>query len=199
MNSKKGAKKDMKYKKLVKIVLLGFVIASFGYLVFNYATRPENDERSSPVSNPQPTDSSLLNSRSQTDSNRDLISQCATNGPGCENAVLPRNYVIAYYFYGTHRCWTCITIERYAREAIESGFAKEIQEGRIKFLPINVEQAENRHFIKDYSLYTRSLILARFEDGREVGWKNLEKVWAYVRNKDAFIKYVQAELREALK
>ena len=45
---------------------------------------------------------------------------------------------------------------------------------------------------------TRSVVLAEYRDDKIVRWKNLDKVWQLVRDKDAFTSYVQSETREFL-
>jgi hypothetical protein len=102
--------------------------------------------------------------------------------------------IIVYYFHGTRRCATCKKIEAYSQEAVETKFKKELESGRLEFLPINFDEEGNEHFIEDYKLYTKSLIVCGYEKGKQVEWKNLEKVWEYVYDKDAFFKYVQDEV-----
>jgi hypothetical protein len=51
----------------------------------------------------------------------------------------------------------------------------------------------NEHFIKDYQLYTRSLVVV--DESNPKRFKNLDKVWQLVRDKPAFLKYVQDEVR----
>jgi hypothetical protein len=106
--------------------------------------------------------------------------------------------VIAYYFHTTFRCITCRTIEAFSREAIEQGFAQALKDGKLDFRAVNVEERENRHFIQDYRLFTRSLILVKMKDGKQAEWKNLSRVWELVRRKDAFLRYVQDEVRAYL-
>ena len=38
--------------------------------------------------------------------------------------------VIAYYLHGHRRCATCIKLEAYTKEAIETGFAELLEQGR---------------------------------------------------------------------
>ncbi len=102
--------------------------------------------------------------------------------------------IIAYYFHGTRRCVTCKKIEAYSQEAIESTFKKELESGRLEFSAVNFDEEENKHFIKDYELYTKSLVICDYNKGKQVRWKNLEKVWQHVRNKEDFFKYVQDEI-----
>lgn len=106
--------------------------------------------------------------------------------------------VIAYYFHTTYRCASCRAIEAYSREAIESAFADELRDGRIIWMAVNVEVKGNGHFVKDYGLYTKSLVLVNETRGKPAEWKNLEKVWQLIQDKPKFLRYVQDETRAYL-
>ena len=112
-------------------------------------------------------------------------------------SVLPHR-VIAYYFHTTSRCASCRSIEAYSREAIESAFADELKDGRLVWKVVNVEVKGNEHFVKDYGLYTKSLVLVNENRGKRTQWKNLEKVWQLLQDKDRFLRYVQDETRPYL-
>jgi len=109
------------------------------------------------------------------------------------------NNVIAYYFHGTFRCYTCTNIEKYSREAIEANFKDALQSGKLEFKAVNVEERGNEHFVNDYQLYTKSLVLSLVKDGKETQYKNLEKIWEYVRDKEKFFNYVTGEIQAYLK
>jgi hypothetical protein len=106
--------------------------------------------------------------------------------------------VVAFYFHGNTRCATCRKIEAYADEAIQMGFAQALETSALRWRVVNVEEPENRHFIEDFQLVTRSVVLAEYRDDKVVRWKNLDKVWQLVRDKDGFTSYVQGETREFL-
>jgi hypothetical protein len=106
--------------------------------------------------------------------------------------------VVAFYFHGNVRCATCKRIEAYADDAIHRGFAQALQTSALTWRVVNVEEPENRHFIEDFQLVTRSVVLAEYRDDKIVRWKNLDKVWQLVRDKDGFTSYVQSETREFL-
>ena len=114
------------------------------------------------------------------------------------SAPKPSDRVVAYYFHGNVRCATCRKLEAYAREALEAGFPQALADGRLEWLPINIDKPENRHFISDYQLRFRSLVLADMQNGRQNRWKNLQNIWKLANNKDAYIVYVQDEMREYL-
>ncbi len=107
--------------------------------------------------------------------------------------------IIAYYFYSTKRCATCLKIEKYSHESIENGFANALKDGRLEWRMVNTDFEENEHFIDDFQLYTKSLILVEMQNGKQIRWKNCEKVWELLHDKDAFQSYVQSEVRAFLK
>jgi hypothetical protein len=108
-------------------------------------------------------------------------------------------HVIAYYFHGTMRCPTCHKLEQYSKEAIEANFKDAFRSGKLEFKVVNVEDKGNKHYGNDYQLYTKSLILSLVKDSKEIKWKNLDKIWEYVRNKEMFIDYVKNGVADFLK
>lgn len=106
--------------------------------------------------------------------------------------------VIVYYFHGDFRCSNCINFEKYAKETVEANFKQQLDSGKLEYKVVNVDRKENAHFMDDYQLYTKSLVLSLVKDGKEVKYKNLEKIWNYVRNKDQYIKYVTNEINSFL-
>jgi hypothetical protein len=131
---------------------------------------------------------------------KEPITKQKEEAPSPHTAVKSQNSkLIAYYFHGTFRCTTCRTIEQYSHDAIQMYFAKELGNGRLEFRPVNIEEPENKHFIQDYQLVTRSLVLSLVSDGKETKWKNLPDVWKLVRDKDKFFQYVKDEIEIFLK
>ena len=102
--------------------------------------------------------------------------------------------VTAYYFHGSFRCPTCTAMEKYSREAIETNFKDKLASGKLEFKAVNVEERGNEHFVNDYQLYAKSLILSLVKDGKKVKSKNLDKIWQLARNKQKFIDYVTGEI-----
>lgn len=109
-------------------------------------------------------------------------------------AAKPSHYLTATYFHGSVRCPTCQKIEALSSEAIQQNYASELKSGALIWRAVNIEEPDNRHFIKDYQLYTRSLIIVEVKDGKEIRWKNLEKIWNYVGDEGKFIDYVTSEI-----
>ena len=107
--------------------------------------------------------------------------------------------LVVYYLHSTRRCMTCKKLEAYSQEAISTGFAKQLTDSTIVWRVVNFEEEGNEHYVKDYQLYTKSLILSMLCDGKETGWKNLDKIWELVGDKDEFIEYIQTEVRNFMK
>ncbi len=108
-------------------------------------------------------------------------------------------HVVAYYFHGTFRCSTCHKLEQYSKETIETSFKDALASGKLEFKAINVDDRDNEHFVDDYQLYTKSLILSLVKNGKEITSKNLDKIWEYVRDKQRFSDYVTEEVSGFLK
>ncbi len=107
--------------------------------------------------------------------------------------------VVVYYFHGDVRCQTCRKIEKLTTDAIHRYFEDQIQNGTISLNIINVDQAPNQHFTKDYQLYTRSVIVSDVSKGRETRWKNLQQVWELIHDAKAFQEYICKEIADYLK
>ena len=107
--------------------------------------------------------------------------------------------VIAYYFHGTFRCHTCNMMEKYSRQVIKNKFKNELDSGKLEFKAINVEESGNEHFVNDYQLYSKSLILSLVKDGKEIKSKNLTKIWQFATNKQRFFDYVTEEINSFMK
>ncbi len=106
--------------------------------------------------------------------------------------------LVVTYFHTTVRCPTCTLLEEYSRETVERIFAKEMQEGKIVFRHVNVQQPGNKHFIQDYKLFSKSLVVSEVRGGEEVRWKNLPDIWRLVRDRDRYEQYVAGEIEEYL-
>ena len=160
----------MKIKKIFTVVLLLFVTVSIGYMIVNEKKTETvaSEERIEPVSKTENED------------------------------VQQNNQLIVYYFHGDKRCPTCHKLETYAKEALDVYFADEIASKKIVWKVINIDRTENSHFIQDYKLVTKSVVLSEVANGKEVGWKNLDQIWQKVGDKDGYLQYIRESILNAL-
>jgi hypothetical protein len=106
--------------------------------------------------------------------------------------------LVVYYFHTTARCYTCRLIENYSAETVQQRFAGEIGNGRIEWRTVNVQESANRHFVKKYQLFTKTVVVVRLENGKEVKHKALNDTWNLVDRKPAFQSYIEREVRGML-
>ena len=95
----------------------------------------------------------------------------------------------AYYFHPTARCESCINLENYIEELIET---KYLSSG-FRFNEINIEQKENEHYRKDYNLLFSSVIIENSENKK---WKNLDSIWSFTNDKTKFFEYTEKEINQ---
>lgn len=116
---------------------------------------------------------------------------------GDQQMAMPSQLVV-YYFHGNARCPSCYKLEQYAKESVEQNFAEEIKAGKIVFKKINIDQPQNKHFVHAYQLYTKSVVIALVKEGKQVRYKNLEKVWSLLKDANQYHNYVRDEIRPFL-
>lgn len=118
-----------------------------------------------------------------------------------EQKVEPKVHekLIVYYFMTTTRCPSCYKIENYTHSCILDRFADKLADGTMEWKMVNVDEKENAHFINDYQIFTKSVILSKISDGKEIEWKNLEKVWDLLSDQKEFYNYIETEIKNFLK
>jgi hypothetical protein len=132
-----------------------------------------------------------------------LLLGAAANAQALEGAstpaAVPQHQIVVSYFHGDVRCATCKKLESYSREAVETSFAAEIAAGRLAFKMVNTDRDENAHFVTDYSLVTKSLVVSEESGGTVLRWTNLDKIWTLVRgDQQAYTDYVVDGVRAYL-
>lgn len=111
----------------------------------------------------------------------------------------PADSVVVYYFHGNFRCTNCYNMEQWTKELMETCFKPQIDSGKLTFKIFNTDEKENQHFLNDYKLYTKSIVLSLVKSGKEMRYDNLAKVWDCLRSKEKFQEYVRTEIEKYLK
>jgi len=106
--------------------------------------------------------------------------------------------VAVTYFSSDVRCATCLRIERLTRETVERNFPAELKSGRIVLRTVNLDGPGNEHFVQDYSLISKTVIVSDLAKGQEVAWENLQQVWTKQKDEAAFDAYVVDAVRRHL-
>lgn len=111
-------------------------------------------------------------------------------------AEAPADRVVVMYFHRTQRCPTCLKMGSYTEEAVKGGFAKAIKDGKVEFHYIDFQNQKNEALTKGYKVAGPTLIVARVAGNKVAEYKNLTDMWTKVRDKSAFLDYVQTNVKE---
>ena len=129
----------------------------------------------------------------------------ATPRPAPQAAIAPApppapepSTIYVTYFHATARCASCLKIEDLTNATMTLRFAGPIAEKRIVWRLVNVDEPEYAHYVKDYGLFTKSVVVSEVKAGKEVRWKNLDQVWHLLRDPEGFQAYVEREVRAYL-
>jgi hypothetical protein len=126
----------------------------------------------------------------------DLETAVGATGDGAATA---EREVVLYYFHGTRRCKTCLTIESYAQQAVETKFEDELRASTLRWKVVNTDEAANAHFVKDFGLVSSSLVVVELQGGDVIRHDVLQDAWTLVRDEPRFVLYVQESVHEYLK
>ena len=116
-----------------------------------------------------------------------------------KNNNQPEKQVIVTYFHTTYRCSSCKKLEKYLKEVVEKNFQEDLKSKKLIYRTLDMTEKKNKHFIEDYKLVTKSVVLSIIDDGKELKWKNLPDVLRKVNNKKKFNEFVLKEIREYMK
>lgn len=99
--------------------------------------------------------------------------------PGEALAPASDGVLTVYYFHGAKRCRTCNEIEKRTRETVA-------EEEDVRFVSVNVELPQNEHFIREFELAGRGVVMAK---GGE--FEKFDRVWTFAHQPEAFRAYLR--------
>jgi hypothetical protein len=106
--------------------------------------------------------------------------------------------VLVTYFTTDVRCTSCRTIEELSRRAIEEGFPQELASGAVAFRVINTDLPEHAHFVDEYGLTNKTVIVSHRREGRELEYTDRQDVWLLLDEPEPFYAYVREPVRAYL-
>ncbi|MBU2572921.1 MAG: hypothetical protein KKH28_02445 [Elusimicrobia bacterium] len=176
--------------KALKFALMGFVALSIGAVVYKMAAAPDKtaaapaeavaavEEPAKPPVKPGPK-------------------VPATPKEPVKSAAEAKTALV-YYFHTNTRCSSCKAIEAYTREAVEKNFTSDYKGWKVIFKGVNVDEGANAHFVQDYRLNSKSVVVQKFSGDKALKWVKLEKVWQLLGDKKGFMNYVADETHKLL-
>ena len=106
--------------------------------------------------------------------------------------------VVVTYFTTDVRYDSCRTIESLSRESIEGGFPSQLEAGEVVFRVLNTDRGENAHYVDQYELANKTVIVSHQVDGQEVEWADRQDVWLLLDEPDEFFAYVREPVQRYL-
>jgi hypothetical protein len=104
---------------------------------------------------------------------------------------------MTYFLIGT-RCVSCKKIEALARATAEQDFAAELAANKLVFRVIDTGEPANHHYLKNYQISSKTVVISRRVEGKETTWKDMEKVWELLDDAPAYRAYLGAQIKEYL-
>jgi len=160
----------MKLKSIIRALLLAFVVVSLVTLVLKELN----------------TDPDLT-----TDERAENVSETTEK--------VADEKIVVYYFHGNRRCNTCKAVEANTTKAVQSWARDDLKDITIELSIVNVDDPVNEHFVESFELTFRSIVIARFKDGKQQDWKKLEDAWKLADDELAFIDYIHEVIASMLK
>ena len=106
--------------------------------------------------------------------------------------------VVVTYFTSNVRCKTCLKIEKLTTETLHQNFAQEMANKEVVFQTIIFDQPENKHFVKDYQLSFKTVVVSERKKGKELRFSKYDRVWQLHGDPDAFSDYLSKGIRQYL-
>ncbi len=78
--------------------------------------------------------------------------------------------VVVYYFHFTQRCVTCRAIEDETRRAIDELYSKALDEEKITFIALNLEEEDGKKMAEKLNISGQTLLVVK--DGERVNLTN---------------------------
>lgn len=103
-----------------------------------------------------------------------------------------------FYFHSTARCVSCLKLEEYTRNTINSFFQEELSDGRLNFKEINVDLAENKEIVQKFQAVGSSLKINEIYEGQDHIEEDV-KIWRYLNDQNSFDNYLQERIKSRLK
>ncbi len=115
-------------------------------------------------------------------------------------AISEKPNVLIYNFHITNRCVSCIAIEEATTKTLNTYFAAEMKQSRIKRQILNVDDKANKFISEKYQAFGSGLFVTRVFKGKETTTDLTGDGFKYAKNKEErFIEILKNKISEYLK
>ena len=126
------------------------------------------------------------------------LTACAVDAQ--KNEDTPKDGVEVLYFHGKQRCATCQAIEKETKSLIDAQFADAVKSGKVRFRVVDITKAENEALADKYEITWSSLVIVKYNNGKETSENLTQFAFANARSNPAqFKKELAAKINRMLK
>lgn len=117
-----------------------------------------------------------------------LYSPTSVNGQqATETATISSsNPVEVFYFHRNRRCASCHNIEKLTKQAVETQYAKELENGSVVLRIVNIETEANKELAEKYKVSGVALIVASDNGEEKISTNFTAMAYRFARNEDQF-------------
>lgn len=128
------------------------------------------------------------------------MTACGRGDNGANARPTAKDRVEVIYFHGKQRCASCLAMEKYAKEVVNTIFADELKKGTIVFKTIDISSTYGEKIADRYEVTWSSLFINKWKDGKETRCNMTEFGFANARkNPDTFKKGIADKITQFLK
>ncbi|MDF1536037.1 MAG: nitrophenyl compound nitroreductase subunit ArsF family protein [bacterium] len=121
-------------------------------------------------------------------------------GPAELSAAAGRpDRVVVYQFHRRFRCEECYKLEAAIGETLNTHFPEQLADGKLVFNVVDLDAEGNGHYTQEYDFFYNTVIVVDVRGGRDVRFKNIEKVWQLAGERDLLMEFVRSEVEEYLR
>ena len=182
------------YPKALKFALMSFVALSISTAIYKIAASP-------PKAVPGEGEVAAAAAGPARQAVKPGLETRAAAKPAAKpaaKAAAETKTAVVYYFHTNARCSSCMTIEAYTREAVATRLAAGYKDWKVEFRAVNVDEKPDEHYVQDYRLNTKSVVVQKYAGDKPLKWEKLDKVWQLLGDKEGFMNYVAGETQKLL-
>jgi len=100
-------------------------------------------------------------------------------------------------FHGNQQCTSCVNLGKFANSTANKYFKAEVEQGRVRYLDINVEADPTNPLVVKYAPTHASLYAITYNSTGE-HFEELAQAWYYTGDEAAYSDYLKAEISNRL-
>jgi len=117
--------------------------------------------------------------------------------PNSNNSSGPADRVDIVYFHRTQQCYSCRYAEEWTRYTVETYFDDELNNGRLTFQSVDVQDSKNAAVAEKYGAYTSSLFINTIKDAAD-HIEQVTDIWLVIGDDEAFVETVKSKIEKSL-